>query len=142
MYCRNSAGFWVRFGAGIIDGLLMSIVIGTVTFSFYGDFISDRSPYNILEVLYNLIVPVIWFGYTVGKRVFGIRIKRVDGERLGFGTMLLRYIVGGLVYAVTLGIGVIVSAFMVGLREDNRSIHDFIAGTYVTYDPPEYDMHH
>ncbi|MCD8511219.1 MAG: RDD family protein [Bacillus sp. (in: Bacteria)] len=139
MYCHNSAGFWVRFGAGIIDGLLMSIIIGIVTFNVYGG-VSERSPYNIIEVLYNIIVPVIWLGYTVGKRVFGIRIKRVDGERLGFGTMFLRYIVGGLVYFLTLGIGVFVSALMVGLRSDNRAIHDFIAGTYVTYNPPEYDL--
>jgi len=45
--------------------------------------------------------------------------------------MLLRDLVAGLVYSVTLGIAVIVSIFMVALREDKRSIHDFIAGTKV-----------
>ncbi len=39
------------------------------------------------------------------------------------------------------GIAAIVSAFMVGLREDKRSIHDFVAGTYVTYaEPGETEM--
>ena len=47
--------------------------------------------------------------------------------------MILRVLVGALIYGVTFGIGVIVSAFMVGMREDKRSIHDFVAGTYVTY---------
>ena len=28
---------------------------------------------------------------------------------------------------------------MVGLREDKRAIHDFIAGTYVTHNPPYYE---
>lgn len=48
--------------------------------------------------------------------------------------MLLRMIVAAIIYGVTLGIAAIVSAFMVGIREDKRSIHDLIAGTYVTYE--------
>lgn len=83
-----------------------------------------------------LIVPILWFGYTVGKRIMGIRIVRVDGKKLGIGTMLLRYLVAALVYAITFGIGFIVSAFMVGMRKDHRAIHDFIAGTYVTSNKP------
>ncbi|MEW9501132.1 RDD family protein [Jeotgalibacillus marinus] len=30
----------------------------------------------------------------------------------------------------------LISAIMVGARKDKRSIHDLVAGTYVTYDPP------
>lgn len=37
---------------------------------------------------------------------------------------------------LTLGIGLTISAIMVAIREDKRSIHDFIAGTYVTTDEP------
>ncbi|ESU33866.1 hypothetical protein G3A_04290 [Bacillus sp. 17376] len=66
----------------------------------------------------------------------GVRIAKVNGEKLGSGTMLMRTIVAGLVYVLTLGLGAIVSAFMVGIREDKRAIHDFIAGTYVTYEKP------
>lgn len=62
----------------------------------------------------------------------GVRIAKVNGGKLGIGAMLLRTIVAGLVYVLTLGIGLIISAFMVGLRDDKRAIHDFIAGTYVT----------
>ena len=59
----------------------------------------------------------------------------MDGSKVGYGVMLLRVIVGGIIYVVTLGIALIVSAFMVGIREDKRAIHDFIAGTYVTKNP-------
>ncbi|XID94897.1 hypothetical protein ACF3MZ_10435 [Paenibacillaceae bacterium WGS1546] len=48
--------------------------------------------------------------------------------------MLLRNVVAGFVYALTLGVGLIISAFMVGLSEDKRAIHDYIAGTKVVYD--------
>ena len=96
----------------------------------------DENNSTLIDFLYTLIVPILWYGYTVGKRIMGIRIVRVDGEKLGIGTMLLREFVAGIVYIVTLGLGMIVSAFMVGLRKDHRAIHDFIAGTYVTSNKP------
>jgi uncharacterized RDD family membrane protein YckC len=83
-----------------------------------------------------LLVPIYWSGYTIGKRIMGIRIVKVNGEKLGFGAMFLRAIVASLVYVVTLGIALIVSAVMVGVRQDKRAIHDFIAGTYVTTEKP------
>lgn len=138
MDVSSPAGFWIRLGAGIIDAILLFFVLGFISLALYGQFITDGYSFtDFLDLLYHLLLPIFWYGYTIGKRAVDIRIARVDGEKIGLGTMLLRNIVGGIVYIITLGIGVIVSAFMVGLREDKRSIHDFIAGTYVTYDPPE-----
>ena len=45
----------------------------------------------------------------------------------------MRELVANIVYALTLGIGLIASAIMVGVREDKRSLHDIIAGTEVVY---------
>ncbi|QOR64878.1 RDD family protein [Cytobacillus suaedae] len=134
----NPAGFGVRLGAAIVDIIFLFLVSGIITSIIYQEFFMDNEPITTtLEMLYYLLLPVFWYGYTVGKKVLGIRIAREDGERVGFGTMLMRNLVAGLVYVLTLGIGIIVSAFMVGLREDKRAIHDFVAGTYVTYDEPE-----
>lgn len=47
-----------------------------------------------------------------------------------------RAIVASLIYGITLGLAAVVSAFMIGLRKDKRSVHDLIAGTYVTYEKP------
>ncbi|WP_456276657.1 RDD family protein [Bacillus sp. AK128] len=134
----NPAGFWVRFGASILDGILLFIVTVLLNLAVYQEFVTEATFLtNMIDFLYYLLLPILWYGYTIGKRAVGIRIARVDGGKVGIGTMLLRNVVAGIVYGITLGIGVIVSAFMVGLREDKRSIHDFIAGTYVTYDEPE-----
>ncbi|MBP3951845.1 RDD family protein [Bacillus suaedae] len=138
MYCQNSVGFWARLGATLLDGILLSIAMNFISSIFFGQYGRDEAfPFDLIDLLYYLILPIIWHGYTVGKRILGIRIVRVDGEKLGLGTMALRNIVAGIVYVVTFGVGIIVSAIMVGIRDDNRSIHDLIAGTYVTYDPPE-----
>lgn len=138
MECENSAGFGVRLGAAIIDGVILVFGIGCISLILYGQFLpGERFSSYLIQLLYYILLPVLWSGYTLGKRAVGIRIARVDGEKVGIGTMLMRDFVSGLVYALTFGIGLIVSAFMVGLREDNRAIHDFMAGTYVTNDPPE-----
>ncbi|TWD97701.1 putative RDD family membrane protein YckC [Peribacillus frigoritolerans] len=131
----DSVGFWKRLFAGVLDGIIVSaplaIIFGVIT----GDWENENFS-TLFNFLYMVIVPILWYGYTVGKRIMGIRIVRMDGKKLGIGTMLLRYLVTALVYAITLGIGFIVSAFMVGIRKDHRSIHDFIAGTYVTSNEP------
>lgn len=128
------AGFWIRLGANILDGLIVSlpltIIAGLITGNYENEPIS-----NLIFGLYGILVPVYWNGYTIGKRMCGIRIRKFDFlEPPGIGTMLLRNLVAGIVYALTLGIGLIVSIFMVALREDKRSLHDFIAGTEVVYD--------
>ena len=126
-----NAGFWIRLGANLLDGIIINIPLLIVAHVLFGADNRDLFA-NIMYLLYALIVPVVWTGYTVGKKICGIRIQKVDdGSPPTFGTMLLRQVVAGLVYAVTLGIGLIVSAIMVGVREDKRAIHDFIAGTEV-----------
>nr|WP_255570219.1 RDD family protein [Cohnella sp. CFH 77786] len=125
------AGFWIRFYAQILDGIIVSVPLALISFLVTGSW-NDNIFNTIVSLLYTLLLPILWNGYTIGKRLAGIRIAKVNGENLGLGTMLMRNIVGGLIYGITVGIAAIVSAFMVGLREDKRSIHDFIAGTYVT----------
>ncbi|WP_175986845.1 RDD family protein [Bacillus sp. Marseille-Q1617] len=131
------AGFWIRVGAGIMDWLIINLPLIIITGLITGEFSEENTFVSAITFLYVLITPVLWKGYVVGKRIAGIRIVKKDGSNVHIGNMLMRNIVAGIVYVLTLGIGIIVSAFMVGLREDKRSIHDFIAGTYVTHAKPK-----
>jgi uncharacterized RDD family membrane protein YckC len=126
------AGFWVRFGSIFIDGLLLIPLYLICMLIGISDNATDLIV-NSIDFLYYLIIPVIWSGFTVGKRALGIKIIRTDGKKVGIGTTLKRYILASLVYVITFGIACIISVFMVGLRKDKRSIHDFIAGTQVIY---------
>lgn len=136
----SSAGFWNRFSARILDMIIVSIVISLISVLIYGDFylfagVNEFRLIDLLGILYGIILPVIWYGYTLGRRVAGNRIITVDGSRVGIKTMLKREVVAGIIYVLTLGIGFIISAFMIGFRKDKRAIHDFIAGTCVTKAP-------
>ncbi|CAM2140114.1 RDD family protein [Paraburkholderia tropica] len=97
---------------------------------------NDSMIISLVVLLYSILLPVFWQGYLIGKRICGIRIVKKDGSQVVLVTMIMRVIIAGLVYGITFGLGLIVSLFMIGLREDKRTLHDFIAGTYVTYASP------
>ncbi|ARI76342.1 RDD family protein [Halobacillus mangrovi] len=129
---ERPAGFWIRLMASIIDSIIVGLLLGTITLFFYGEFYMEEFNFtNLLSYCYLLFVPVLWKGYVIGKRICNIRIVKITGENVTVSTMFMRVIVGGIVYFFSLGIGFIVSGIMVMTREDKRSIHDFIAGTYV-----------
>lgn len=134
----NVAGFWIRLGARLIDGLLIGMVVGTLVFLLQLDTASQavQTGESVLAALYFVLMPVFLYGYTIAKRVLDIRIVKMDGSNVGLWTMVIREVIGGFIYGITFGIALIVSAFMVGLRKDKRSLHDLLAGTYVTHDKP------
>lgn len=133
------AGFWIRFGARLIDALMLSAIIYVLIALFNLDTGATevQTSESLISIIYFTFLPVIWLGYTAGKRALGMRIVRMDGSDVKIMTMLKREFVTGFLYGITFGILLIASLFTVVLREDKRAVHDLIAGTYVTYDKPE-----
>jgi uncharacterized RDD family membrane protein YckC len=68
-----------------------------------------------------------WRGQSPGEMALRIKTYRTDATSVGFGTAILRYVVGYTACALTLGIGFLMIAF------DGRKqgLHDKIAGTHV-----------
>lgn len=132
-YDGSPAGVFIRFFALLIDGILLGIIV----FIFFPNEAGVTNlTQQFIQTCYAVILPILWTGYTIGKRLMGIRIVKIDGTDVGLGIMLVREVIGGILYAISFGILAIVSIFMVALREDKRSIHDLLAGTYVTYNKP------
>ncbi|WP_435874156.1 RDD family protein [Paenibacillus vandeheii] len=131
----REAGFWIRLGANFLDALIVSLPLAIIVGVLTGNYDNDEPLAKLISGLYSILLPVFWYGRTIGKRICGIRIRKYDThEPPGIGTMLMRVVVAGLVYAITFGIGFIISVFMVAIREDKRALHDFIAGTEVVWD--------
>ncbi|PAD20666.1 RDD family protein [Terribacillus saccharophilus] len=131
------AGFGIRFFASIIDMFILIIPISILLYFIKGEFStqwSDGYLWDIGYVIYLTVLPVLWKGYVIGKRLTGIKIKRKDGGDVTFANMILREVVGnGLLVYVTFGISLLVSAIMVLVMEDRQGLHDLISGTYVVY---------
>lgn len=127
---ENRGGFWLRFAAGLVDGLFLSLITYVLTSGL--SLGAARATEFSIQLLYAVFVPLLWAGYTIGKRLFAIRIVRIDYMPLNLVTLLLREVVGKAILGIaTFGLTIIISAFMIGLREDKRGIHDLVAGTYV-----------
>ncbi|MDX8363461.1 MULTISPECIES: RDD family protein [Bacillaceae] len=126
----SSANLAFRFFAYFIDSvfifLFISLPIYLITKSEEGLLLIQ-----IITSLYVMVLPVFWNGYLIGKRLMGIRVVKTNGQKVTIGTMVIRYIGGSFLYLISFGILLIISIFMVILRQDNRAFHDLLAGTIV-----------
>uniref|UniRef100_A0A7C3IDC6 RDD family protein n=1 Tax=Gracilinema caldarium TaxID=215591 RepID=A0A7C3IDC6_9SPIR len=142
------AGFWRRFGAFIIDTLLLYLVMGLVSAIFFGivrgtaDGTTNRgrnSTLLIMNILTIVFFGMLWLYYaimessssqaTLGKKLFHIKVTNTQGNRLSFGKATARFWLKALSFII-LGIGFIITAF----TGKKQALHDLIAGTLVVQD--------
>ncbi len=149
------AGRGRRLGAVLLDGLLFFFVclpgFAWLISSFGGlqhDSMDHASPVEtltrlaapLLLVLVPLLVLLVyqtWLlsarGQTIGKRLLGIRIVRMNGENPGFmHAVMLRSFVMQLLGAIPF-VGPIISIVdpLLIFRADRRCLHDLLADTQV-----------
>jgi uncharacterized RDD family membrane protein YckC len=136
-------GFWIRFAAYIIDGLLLGLVGLVLGIAFgLGSALAggsgvDPAAQSLVSLL-NLAISVgyfAWFwvrsGSTPGMAVLGLQVVReADGGQIGIGAALVRY-VGIILSTLALFIGLIWVAF----DSRKRGWHDMLAGTVVIRKP-------
>ncbi|MBN2685924.1 MAG: RDD family protein [Pontiellaceae bacterium] len=135
------SGFWIRFLAAIIDGIVLYIV--NLPLSFISNYTSTQSQglYNsapiimasffvgllsmVIRALYEIIM-IKKCGATLGKMAVGIKVVRPDGSPLTWGTAIGRYF-AKIVSSMTMGIGYIMVAF----DNEKRALHDRMCNTRV-----------
>jgi uncharacterized RDD family membrane protein YckC len=136
------AGFWRRFAASIIDGIILNVLslgIGAVTgIGIFAANIDPDSPeitpWLFLYPLIMLAADVLYYGLfesssvqaTPGKMVLGIKVTDMNGARVSFPRAVGRYF-GKIISGLILGIGYLMIAF----TEKKQGLHDIMAGTLV-----------
>jgi len=130
-------GFWIRFAARIIDGLLLWAVSMALFLPFSGTLGSEQLA-TILMVQGTLIlvqlglscayeaILTVRMGGTLGKLALGLQVVTPDGQRLTMGRSIGRYF-ALLINSFTFLIGYIIAAF----DDQKRGLHDHICGTRV-----------
>jgi uncharacterized RDD family membrane protein YckC len=119
------AGFWRRFGAYLLDVIILAVPTVIVTL------ISDQTVGNIVSIALSLAYFTYFeggpTGQTIGKRALGIRVIDFKaGGPIGYGRGLLRTIARYL-SGIVLFLGYL---WMIWDRE-KQTWHDKIAGTVV-----------
>jgi uncharacterized RDD family membrane protein YckC/type II secretory pathway pseudopilin PulG len=119
-----SAGFWIRAGAYMIDGILVAIV------SIVLNVVLPEAVSVVARVLlsagYFTVMPVLARGQTLGKMAAGVAIVRDDGSPLTYGRAFARWF-GYLLSGLTLCLGFACAAF----TKRKRALHDYLADTRV-----------
>lgn len=137
-FSLEHAGFWIRLGAGVVDGLVFLLITYVVYSLIFGlvNWLTYSNVFLISSVITGAVAVAIsivyfagfwvWRGQTPGKVVMGIKVIRTDSSPVTWSRALLRY-AAYVVSACTLFIGFIMIAF----DEKKQGLHDKIADTYV-----------
>ena len=117
---RSVAGFGPRLGALCIDWLIAVLIASP--FTGHRPFTpGSNSPWVLVVFGAEYIVLVSLIGRTIGMRLCGIGIMRLDGRRVSFPWVVVRTVL--LVLAVP--------AVTVIFERDRRGLHDKAAGSVV-----------
>ena len=119
------AGFWRRWAAALLDGILYYIVIFALALAL-GDGIGVNLLALALAWLYHALMQSSSWQATLGKRAFGIKVTRDTGERISFLRATGRYF-ATILSSLILMIGYLMAAF----TNRKQALHDMIASTLV-----------
>lgn len=139
---RNSAGFWIRLVAYLIDFIvicLVSVTIGAlIGFAAFAAGLG-KSPVGhallilvlqgigfSIAVLYEVVLIQSAWQATLGKRILGLKVIDEYDSRLSPSRSIGRFF-GKALSGMTLGIGYL----MIGFMDQKRGLHDLVAGTRV-----------
>jgi len=147
-------GFWIRFGARFIDGLVLGIPL-LVLFSFLmpsvfkprgevpNPFFAAFATFNITYLLVSLLVSgayevmlLKYRGGTLGKMACGLRVVRPDGSDLSWGVCFARYFMWNVLsrtIPILNFILILISGIMAGTDSEKRALHDRVCDTRVIY---------
>lgn len=135
------AGFWRRFAAVFIDGIILSAGNSTLRLALGLPLVelpgrANQTTVAMESIIYLLSILVDWLYYslmecssnqaTVGKMAMGIIVTDMEGKRVSFGKATLRYY-NKIISALILGIGFLMAAF----TAKKQALHDIMAGTLV-----------
>ena len=149
---RPYAGFWKRFAAYLIDGIIISIPMMLLfipllvyVISAAGNLdeankgaqlafeIRTRQLLSVAQ-LTSFIIPMLYFAWmessklqaTLGKMLLGIKVVNAQGNRQTFWQALGRN-AGKIISGIIFNIGY----FMAGATRKKQALHDQMAGAYV-----------
>lgn len=118
-----------RFGAFLVD-FVISVLVGVVGLIAASAIGGDVNVVNFLVSIGYWIVVLVMVatrGQSPGKIAIGIKIVKTDGRPIGFGTTLLREVIGKIISSIIILLGYIWILF----DGQRQGWHDKIASTYV-----------
>lgn len=121
------AGFWRRFAAYLLDGIILSIVLVPLSLAFPTDQQATFSPVTTgIAWLYFALMESSARQATLGKMALGIIVTDMEGNRIGFGRATGRYFA-----KILSGLILFIGYIMVAFTAKKQALHDIIVNTLV-----------
>ncbi len=137
-YTLKTAGFWIRFWAFLLDGFIVSAVVGILINPIF--YLMDWSlsesvwyaPISIITaILYYsyFVLMTKFFGQTLGKMVFGLRVISLKHDQLTWSDVLFRDWIGRIINNIFMPLYILVV-----ILPENQGLHDYFADTTVVHE--------
>lgn len=126
------SGFWRRFAAGFIDGLVL-LIPNLIIDHFIGKVVTGHTA-TVVEVIVNYLTNWPYWALmesgqnqaTIGKQAMGIIVTDVKGGRLTFSAASARY------WSKIISFVILLIGYLMMLWDDRKqTLHDKIAGAVV-----------
>ena len=138
----NYAGFWTRFAAVFLDGLILGavnfaigMIAGLTAAQAIGVEPQAALALQLVLMVIQLAIGISYevvligkYGATLGKMACKIKVVTADGDRVSYPRAFGRYFAKMLSYMVCL-IGFIIAGF----DSQKRALHDYICNTRVVF---------
>jgi uncharacterized RDD family membrane protein YckC len=134
----NYAGFWMRFWAYLLDLLVIGSLNGIVVYPIFRalDLSLNKAnmfaPVSIVTAIIFYVYFVLmtrFFGQTLGKMVFGLRVISLHDQSLSWGAIIFREWIGRFISGT-----IIILYVVVGILPKKQGIHDLFADTTVIHE--------
>jgi len=134
------AGFWIRFLALFVDGLILNVISIAAQMAFgltlsQAVNLTPKGTMNVIllsfgfQVVVNLLYETVLigkYGATLGKMACGLSVVTPEGGPVSYGLAIGRYF-AKVLSSLTIFIGYLMAAF----DPQKRALHDRICGTRV-----------
>jgi len=151
---RRYGGFWIRFGARFIDGIILMVPIMIVAALLIPNLFHVSQGGQMPNPAFAgvgvvTLILVFWLGgacyeilmlkyrsATLGKIACGLKVVRSDDRSLGWGVCFGRFFMWNV---VTSGVPylnfvlMVISSIMLGVDTEKRALHDRVCDTRVIY---------
>jgi uncharacterized RDD family membrane protein YckC len=139
------AGVGIRFGARMLDGLVLGIPIIVIVLLLLPGALRATTnrpnfvngPFILLSVFFGLFYEVLmlrYWGATLGKMACGLKVVRPDGSSLSWGVSFGRFFMYNVVISAVPFLNfflLLTTAIMAGTDKQKRGLHDRVCDTRV-----------
>ncbi|SFB21429.1 Uncharacterized membrane protein YckC, RDD family [Lentibacillus halodurans] len=138
---QRYAGFWMRLWAYLVDLVIVFSINGILLSPF--KFVNDGNPIDIgfwtvtgivgVVVLYlYFLLMTKFYGKTLGKMIFGLRVVREDRGPLEWSDLIFREVVGRFIHRVFWFTNLLY--LFVAFGDQKQGVHDMFGSTRVVFD--------